>query len=346
MAARPVHTTARPAPPVTLRYVRSTASGIHRVRHGKSFRYTKAGKPVRDRDTLDRIGRLVIPPAWKDVWICADPRGHLQATGTDAKGRRQYRYHAEWSARRNRDKFGHVLRFGAQLPRMRDHLGRHLELPGLPQEKVLATVVAVMDATQIRIGQAAYTAANGSFGLSTMRDRHVRRDGAGVRFVFTGKTGIRRDVRLDSRKLVRLVLRCKELEGQDLFQYIDAGGEQKPIHSGMVNDYIRSISDADFTCKDLRTWRGTVHAARAFLDMPLPASAAEGQRAVNTALDQVADQLGNTRAVCRKYYVHPGIVDSYLDGRLHELAVGIRATKRMDREERLVLRALKVEPAK
>lgn len=333
-------------PPGTLRYVRTTASGIHRARHGRSFRYTKAGRPVRDPDTLDRIARLAIPPAWTDVWICADPRGHLQATGTDAKGRRQYRYHAEWSARRNRDKFGHVLRFGAQLPRMRDRLEHDLALRGLPQEKVLATVVAVMDATHIRIGQAAYTEANGSFGLSTMRDRHVQRDGTAVRFVFTGKTGIRRNVRLGSRKLVRLVLRCKELEGQDLFQYIDAEGEQKPVHSGMVNDYIRSISDGDFTCKDLRTWKGTTHAAKALLDMPVPASAAEGQRVVNTALDQVAGHLGNTRAVCRKYYVHPGIVDRYLDGRLHELAAGLRATKRMDREERLVLRALKVKPAK
>lgn len=342
MPVRAANAAALAEPKGPLRYVRTTTSGIRRSRDGRSFRYTKAGKPVRDLETLDRIKRLAIPPAWTEVWICTDPRGHLQATGTDAKGRRQYRYHSEWSARRNRDKFGHVLRFGAQLPRMRERLEQHLALAGLPQEKVLATVVAVMDATHIRIGQAAYTAANGSFGLSTMRDHHVRRDGGAVRFVFTGKTGIRHDIRLGGRKLARLVLRCKELAGQDLFQYIDADGEQRPIHSGMVNDYIRSISDAEFTCKDLRTWRGTVHAAKALLELPVPASVAEGQRAVNAAMDQVAAQLGNTRAVCRKYYVHPGIVDRYLDGRLHDLAAGLRATKRMEREERLVLRALKV----
>jgi DNA topoisomerase-1 len=323
-----------------LRYVKPCTAGLSRVKQGRSFRYLFDGRPVRDKEVCARIASLAIPPAWQNVWICADPRGHLQAVGTDARGRKQYRYHPDWSHARNLTKFNNALRFGAQLETMRAHIERDLAKPGLPLEKVLAMVVAVMDETQIRIGHAEYARQNRTYGLSTLLDRHVRRVGEGVHFVFTGKTGIKHDIKLGSRRLSRLVLRCKELPGQDLFQYLDESGTPHPIDSGMVNDHIRSITDGTFTCKDIRTWKGTVHAVQALLAAPLPTNKTEERQLVNTALDAVASKLGNTRAVCRKYYVHPLVLEQYASGELHRQRAFARPTKHMTMEERLVLRML------
>ncbi len=323
-----------------LRYVKACAEGYCRVKHGSNFRYLLNGTPLRDPEERARIASLAIPPAWQNVWICADPRGHLQATGIDARGRKQYRYHADWSHARNLTKFTNALRFGAQLETMRGHIARDLSKPGLPLEKVLATVVAVMDETQIRIGHAEYARQNGTYGLSTLLDRHVRRVGDAVHFVFTGKTGIKHNIRLGSRRLSRLVLRCKELPGQDLFQYLDESGTPHPIDSGMVNDHIRSITDGSFTCKDIRTWKGTVHAVQALLDMPLPKNKSDERQLVNAALDTVARRLGNTRAVCRKFYVHPLVLEHYLSGELHRQRAFARPSKHLSMEEKLVLRML------
>jgi len=323
-----------------LRYVRGDPHGIERVGHAKKFAYVKAGKAIHDKANMERIQRLAIPPAWDRVWICADPVGHLQATGYDLKGRKQYRYHPDWSAQRSHTKFTHALAFGAQLPAMRRRIENDLKLSGLPQNKVLAIVVSVMDHTQIRVGQDAYAKENGTFGLSTLRDRHVKGGGAGVRFVFRGKTGIDHDIRLGSARLSRLVMRCKELPGQDLFQYVDEEGRPRPIDSGMVNDYIRSISGGVYTSKDIRTWKGTVHCTRALLEQGAADTEAQRREKINAALDEVAAHLGNTRAVCRKYYVHPRVVVAYETSVLPTVAALVKATRGMAHEERVVIKLL------
>ena len=334
--APPVHS-ARAA---GLRYVRGTPAGIERVGGPKVFGYVKDGKVVRDKATTARIRLLAIPPAWERVWINTDPLGHLQATGHDAKGRKQYRYHADWSAHRNETKYVHALAFGQQLGEMRKRVEQDLKLPGLPAEKVLATVVSVMDDTQIRVGQDEYAKSNGTFGLSTLLDRHVKPDGAGLRFVFRGKTGIAHNIRLGSPRLARLVMRCKELPGQDLFQYLDEKGEPKPIDSGMVNDYIRSITNGAYTSKDMRTWKGTVHCARELLIQGPADTLAERRTRINAALDEVARHLGNTRTVCRKYYVHPEVVVAYERRTLMSVAAGVKGTRTLAHEERVVIRLL------
>ncbi|HEY0976974.1 MAG TPA: DNA topoisomerase IB [Flavobacteriales bacterium] len=324
-----------------LRYTVSKDLDILREGPPDAFRYRKDGKAVKDRNTLERIRALAIPPAWTDVRICGAANGHLQATGYDVKGRKQYRYHPDWSAERSRSKFIHTLAFGEQLGSMRRKVEQHLTLPGLPAEKVLATVVAVMDKTQIRMGNDAYAKENGSFGLSTMKDRHVKKGAGGLRFVFKGKTGIAHDIRLGSSRLSRLVMRCRELPGQDLFQYLDEHGVPQPIDSGMVNDYIRSITGGDFTSKDIRTWKGTVHCAKALLGQAIVKTETARKQVINSALDQVAKQLGNTRTVCRKYYVHPEVLDAYGTDRLENAAKAIRAAGGLSPEERMVIRLLR-----
>ena len=323
-----------------LRYVRGTPDGIERAGPAKKFKYLKAGKALRDMAAIERIRQLAIPPAWERVWICADPNGHLQATGYDVKGRKQYRYHADWSTQRNHTKYTHALAFGAQLPAMRKRMEKDLELPGLPLNKVLAIVVSVMDHTHIRVGQDAYAKTNGSFGMSTLRDRHVSGNGSSVRFVFRGKTGIDHNIRLGSARLSRLVMRCKELPGQDLFQYVDDTGKPKPIDSGMVNDYIRLISGGAYTSKDIRTWKGTVHCTRALLQQGAAHTVEQRRVKINAALDEVARHLGNTRAVCRKYYVHPRVVVAYETNVLTTVASLVKATRGMAHEEGVVIKLL------
>jgi len=321
-------------------HVRSTRTGLERLGAKGRFRYRKEGVWVKDKQTLDRIRMLAIPPAWTKVWICANPDGHLQATGYDAKGRKQYRYHADWSRIRGQAKFEHVLTFGAQLPAMRTQLTKDLELPGFPLDKVLATVVSVMERTQIRVGGDEYAKENGSYGLSTLKNKHVKKEGGEVRFVFTGKSGVAHTIALPDKKLARLVMRCKELPGQDLFQYVQEDGTPKPIDSGMVNAYVHRITGGTFTSKDIRTWKGTVHGMEALLKAPAPTSATDGQHLVNAALDQVAAQLGNTRAVCRKYYVHPQVINAFLDDTLSKTGRGVRAKPMLSKTEQMLFRIL------
>ncbi len=308
---------AGPSPVPGLRYVSDEIPGIRRRRSGKGFTYTDTkGKRVADPETLVRIRALTIPPAWSDVWICATSNGHLQATGRDARGRKQYRYHDRWRQVRDETKFERLAEFGRDLTSIRKGVQRDLSLEGLPREKVLATVVRLMDTAYARIGNPAYAKENKSFGLTTLRDKHVEIKGSSVRFQFTGKGGKDHEFGVDDPRLAKIVKRCRDLPGYDLFQYVEADGMRRTIGSGDVNDYLREISDGEFTAKYFRTWVGTLVAAKTLAAMPLPKSERGGKRSVTRAVDAVAASLGNTAAIARKAYIDPLVIDSYLSGTL------------------------------
>lgn len=296
---------------VNLVYVTNAESGIVRKKKGNSYIYLHNENEVKDSAQLDRIKKLVIPPAWEDVWICALENGHLQATGIDKLNRKQYRYHAAWNALRNHTKFYRMLHFGHALPAMRLQLEKDLSLPGLQQRKVLATVVSLMERTNIRVGNNVYEKLYGSFGLTTLKDKHVKFKGSSLTFSFKGKKGVMHDIQLNNRKLAKIVLACQEIPGKELFQYYDVEGKRHAIDSGMVNSYIKEISGEDFTAKDFRTWSGTLNALLAFKEIGLAETDAEVKKNIVAALDRVAKNLGNTRTVCKKYYVHPSLVNMY-----------------------------------
>ena len=300
-----------------LHYVSDLGPGLRRKRIGKGFAYlTSGGSPIRDPDTLRRIKRLAIPPAWTDVWISGDPQGHLQATGRDARGRKQYRYHARWREVRDAVKYDRMLAFAEALPRIRAQTDRDLELPGMPRRKVLATVVRLLEETRIRVGNDEYRRENGSFGLTTLRDRQVSVVGSEVRFAFRGKSRKNHRVALDDRRLARIIKRALEIPGQELFQYLDDDGDAKPIGSADVNDYLREISGEDFTAKDFRTWAGTILAARYLREALVPPNTRGAKKTLLRAIAQVADELGNTPAASKKYYIHPSLIAAYLAGGL------------------------------
>ncbi len=302
-----------------LRYISDTGPGITRRRAGKHFSYLGLdGAPIRDRAELDRIKGLGIPPAWKDVWICPDPLGHIQATGRDAKGRKQYRYHPRWREIRDETKYGRMMAFGRALPRIRERTNQDLARRGLPREKVLATVVRLLEATLIRVGNEEYARTNESFGLTTMRDDHVDVQDSKIHFHFRGKSGVEHTVDLKDRRLAAVVRRSQDLPGQELFQYIDEDGERQTIDSGDVNEYLREITGEDFTAKDFRTWAGTVLAAQALQEFGEFDSEAHAKRNVVAAIEAVASRLGNTRAISRKSYVHPAIIEGYMDGSMRQ----------------------------
>jgi DNA topoisomerase-1 len=302
-----------------LRYFSDQLSGLRRKRAGKGFAYyTASGDLVRDRETLKRIKALAIPPAWTEVWICPHPNGHLQATGRDNKGRKQYRYHARWRSTRDENKYDRLLEFGQALPKIRKRTERDLAKPGLPREKVLAAIVRLLETTLIRVGNEEYARSNNSFGLTTMRDKHVQIDGHEIRFRFRGKSGIKHDIDLTDRQLATIVKRCRDLPGQELFQYLDESGEQQTIGSADVNEYLREITGSDFTAKDFRTWAGTVLAALALQEFNSFNSQTEAKHHIVRAIENVAKRLGNTPSVCRKAYVHPAVIETYLEGTLLE----------------------------
>jgi DNA topoisomerase-1 len=316
---------ARPTDPVAaakaagLRYVTDTSPGIRRVRAGKGFRYVGPdGKTIRDAETLARIRSLAIPPAWTDVWVCPGPPGHLQATGRDDRGRKQHRYHRRWREVRDETKYHRLIAFARALSRLRRRAEKHIRLPGLPREKVLATIVRLLETTLIRVGNEEYVKQNHSFGLTTLRDRHADIEGSRVSFHFRGKSGVEHAVDLHDRRLARVVQQCQDLPGQELFQWVDEDGKQHVIDSADVNEYLRELAGDDFTAKDFRTWAGTVLAARALQEFEAFDSQAQAKRNVVRAIEDVARRLGNTRAVCRKCYVHPAVLDAYLDGSLLE----------------------------
>ena len=302
-----------------LRYVSDATPGFGRKRAGKAFSYLdRDGNPIRDRETIARIKALGIPPAWTDVWISPDPRGHIQATGRDAKGRKQYRYHPRWREVRDDTKYGKLMAFGRALPAIRERVDADLKRPGLPREKVLATVVRLLEATLIRVGNEEYAKSNESFGLTTMRDQHAEVDGTSVRFTFRGKSGVEHEIGVRDRRLAKIVKRCQDLDGQELFRFEDEHGESQTLDSADVNAYLREITGEEFTAKDFRTWAGTVLAAKSLQEFAAVDTDAEAKKNVVAAIEAVAARLGNTRAVCRKCYVHPAVVDAYLDGSLAE----------------------------
>ena len=317
-------------PPVTdqtettarLRHSTDAKPGIRRRRAGSGFTYVDPdGRRIGDRETLDRIRSLAVPPAWEDVWICPDPLGHLQATGRDAKGRKVYRYHPRFRARRESAKYERLVAFARALPEIRRRVDRDLGRPGLPREKVLAAVVRLLELTLIRVGSDEYARLNRSFGLTTLRDRHASVRGSSISFRFRGKSGVTHEVGLRDRRLAAIVRRCRDLPGQELFQYLGEDGEPIDVASDDVNDYLRSIAP-DVTAKDFRTWAGTVLAYRALRALDEPATATEAKRNVVSAIRDTADQLGNTSAVCRASYVHPVVVEAYLDPRLRGALLG------------------------
>jgi DNA topoisomerase I len=300
-----------------LRYVSDEEPGYRRLKAGTGFRYLDSeGNIVTSERVLQRIKSLVIPPAWTYVWICASPNGHLQATGRDTKGRKQYRYHPKWRSIRDEAKFDHLIPFGRALPSIRRQIAKEIANPGIDREKVLATVVNLLDSTLIRVGNEEYARANRSYGLTTLRDRHVEINGSSLRFRFRGKSGVEHEVDLRDPKLARVVKYCRDLPGQILFQYENGDGEPRPVTSGDVNDYLRDITGEYFTSKDFRTWAGTLLALESLCAADSNLSEHEAKKQLVAAVDNVAAQLGNTRAVCRKCYIHPAVIDAFLSGDL------------------------------
>lgn len=300
---------------VGLRYSLQSEKGYYRKRKSKGFIYfDEAGERVTDSEVLERIKKLVIPPAWENVWISPYENGHLQVTGIDTKGRKQYRYHPEWNKIRNQSKFFRLRLFAEALPAIRAQVDKDLARKGLPYEKVVALVVKLIELTNIRIGNDAYKKLYGSFGLTTLRDKHVKFSGATVNFEFVGKKGIKHNIKLQSRRLANMVKKCRDIPGQELFQYYDDDGKRHTVGSGDVNSYIKEITGEDFTAKDFRAWAGSLNALCAFHDLGEHSSETDCKRKIVNVLDSVASKLGNTRTVCKKYYVHPTVIAAYEKG--------------------------------
>jgi len=300
---------------VGLKYVSDTAPGWKRAHNKDGFYYVDAHeKTCRDDEVLARVKKLVLPPAWANVWICADPNGHLQATGVDAKGRKQYRYHPAWNTIRSQTKYYRLPQFADALPLIRERLERDLKKPGFPYEKVLALAVRIMEQTNIRVGNEEYKRLYGSFGLTTLQDKHVKVTGDDLKFQFKGKKGVAHSIHLKSRKLARLIQQSRDIPGKELFQYYDSQGNHRSIGSGDINAYLKEISGMDFTAKDFRTWAGTVTAFHSFRALGPAATATETKGNILKTIDEVATNLGNTRTVCRKYYIHPALLTAYEKG--------------------------------
>ncbi len=334
-------------------YVTDRDPGFQRKRAGKGFSYRdQEGRRIRDAKQLARIKALAIPPAWNDVWICPKPRGHLQATGRDSRGRKQYRYHARWRETRDETKFWRTVAFGQRLPAIRARVEKDMAQSGLPRSKVLAAVVRLLETTLIRVGNEEYVRENRSFGLTTLRDRHVRVNGKTLRFSFKGKSGIRHAIDLNDRRLARIVKRSQDLPGQELFQYLDDEGQTHTIDSGDVNNYLGEIAGEEFTAKDFRTWAGTVLAALALQEFEAFDTKVQAKKNLVKAIESVAERLGNTPSVCRKCYVHPHVIDAYLDGSLIDTLKGradralSESLERLSPEEAAVLALLERRLAK
>jgi DNA topoisomerase-1 len=328
-----------------LHYVTDRSPGFRRLKSGRGFRYVTAeGQSLRDREELARIRALVIPPAWTDVWISTSPLGHIQAFGRDARHRKQYRYHARWREVRDETKFGQLIAFGEALPGIRKRVDRDMSKPALPREKVLATVVRLLEMTMARIGNPEYARANRSFGLTTLRDRHVTITGHELRFRFIGKSGKPHDLRVTDRRVAKIVRACQDIPGYEVFKYLDEQDEAQNIDSGHVNDYLREVSGADFTAKLFRTWAGSVQALEGFHDIGPAGSETATNKNVVQVVKEVASALGNTPAVCRKSYIHPALIDGYQKGTFFETLQSLpkrRSPRIMTSNERLLLDYLK-----
>lgn len=331
---------------VNLIYVNDTSEGIQRVKKGKGFAYILNQATIKDKKTLERINQLAIPPAWQNVWICTVENGHLQATGVDARLRKQYRYHALWNFLRNETKFHHLVEFGKALPSLRLKLEKDLSQPTLSESKVMATVISLMERTYIRVGNESYEKMNGSYGLTTLKDKHVAIDKDTIRFSFKGKKNIQHDIALKNRKLAKAVKDCQDIPGKELFQYYDADGQRKKIDSGMVNDYIKDATGGSFSAKDFRTWAGSLNILLSFAAMEEAIDDKVKKANVLKALDNVSNSLGNTRTVCKKYYVHPRIIELYENDQLKKYIHDLNKTEEDDdvasltKAEKLLMKVL------
>jgi DNA topoisomerase-1 len=327
-------------------YVTDKAEGIQRQKKGDGFVYIFDNKPLKDKKELERIKKLAIPPAWTNVWICPNENGHIQATGFDARNRKQYRYHQFWNTLRNETKFHHLYEFGKLLPSLRLKVEEDLAKKELGEEKVIATVISLMERTYIRVGNDGYEKLYGSYGLTTLKDRHVTIEGDKLVFSFKGKKGIFQNVSIRNRRLAKMVKACRDIPGKELFQYFDAEGNRKCIDSGMVNRYIKEATGGDFSAKDFRTWAGTLDILRAFKALGQAGSEADCKKNIIAALDEVSKKLGNTRTVCKKYYVHPGIIKLYEEQNLDKYLKELDAIEKPDDhsgltfEERVLMKIL------
>ncbi|MEY2411379.1 MAG: topoisomerase [Verrucomicrobiota bacterium] len=322
-----------------LRYVTDRKPGIQRIRAGGGFRYVGTKTKSLDSETVERIKRLAIPPAWTRVWICPDPQGHIQATGRDARGRKQYRYHSHWREQRDENKYSRMIGFGTVLPKLRRRIRQDLRQQGLGRNKVLAAIAHLLELSGMRIGNEEYAVQNHSYGLTTLQNRHARIRGSKIEFRFRGKAGIEQRVAVQHPLLSRIVKRCQDLPGQDLFQYVDDEGTMRDVTSGDVNDYLVQVTGQEFTAKDFRTWRGTLLAAVALCRFELKEPGRRSKRNIVRAIEEVATHLGNTPTICRKCYIHPVILESYLDGSLGS-AMGNLPGTAMDRRPRCIEAAL------
>lgn len=331
----------------SLKYVSDNSAGIIRKRKGKGWAFYYNNALVGDKETLSRIKRLAIPPAWSNVWICPKSNGHIQATGIDIKKRKQYKYHAQWNEIRNQTKFHRLYEFGKVLPLLRKKVEGDICKASLSKEKVLATVISLMERTFIRIGNSEYEKLYGSYGLTTLKDGHVQINGAIIKFSFKGKKGIYHSITLKNKRLAKIVKACKDIPGKELFQYINEEGERCSIDSGMINTYIKDATGKDFSAKDFRTWAGTLSILGSFNSLPEPATVSETKRNVLSALDEVSAKLGNTRTVCKKYYVHPAIVKLYEENNLKKYLSQLDEIEKCDdyvdltQEEKVLMKILK-----
>ncbi|ODT51469.1 MAG: DNA topoisomerase I [Niastella sp. SCN 39-18] len=330
---------------VKLQYVTDADEGYRRIKKGRGFQYVFRNKPLKDKEELKRIHSLVIPPAWKDVWICKLPNGHLQATGKDALQRKQYKYHSLWNKHRNHTKFHKMVLFGTMLPKIRKQVRRDLNLPRLVKEKVLALVLTLMDKTSIRVGNGSYEKLYGSFGLTTLKDKHAKIKKERIEFHFRGKKSVTHTVSLQNKKLAKLVKKCRDIPGKELFQYFDEEGKRHAVDSGMLNDYIHKIAGTDFTSKDFRTWAATT---RMFYNLLLCKDCKDAQQRKKNLIESIGDvsrQLGNTPSVCKKYYIHPALINLYENNLLNQELQKMRnrksgANPHLSSEEKLLLKLL------
>lgn len=327
-------------------YVTDKEEGVERKKNGEKFDYYYKGEKIKDDEELLRIKHLVIPPAWTKVWICKKENGHLQATGYDIKNRKQYKYHSHWNSLRNHTKYYRLIEFGKALPAIRLHLEKDISYTELSLKKVLAAVVKLMERTNIRVGNSYYEKTYGSFGLTTLKDKHVKFNGNAVSFSFTGKKGVSHKITLKNKKLAAIIKKCRDVPGKELFQFYDEEGNRRSIDSGLVNNYIREISNTDFTAKDFRTWAGTIQAFLALKSIGCCDTITETKKRIVEALDIVSEQLGNTRAVCKKYYVHPLILSLYESKKLEKYIDELdKMEKKTDKnellpEEKIVMKIL------
>jgi DNA topoisomerase-1 len=338
----------RAAKAIALKYVSDANPGIVRMRKGKGYTYLLERKPVRNKKDLERIKKLAIPPSWSGVWICADESGHIQATGYDLRNRKQYRYHSLWTALRNETKFHRLYEFGKALPSLRLKLEEDLNRKTLCEERVIATVIALMERTYIRVGNEGYEKLYGSYGLTTLKDKHVAIEGSKLDFSFKGKKGIFQQISIKNKRLANIVKQCREIPGKELFQYYDANGIRRPIDSGMVNSYIHHATGYDFTAKDFRTWAGSLHFLRELKSLGDVTSDSECKKNILQALDAVSRKLGNTRMICRKYYVHPALVKLYEDRNLKRYLDELDTIEEPDgkasltEDEKILMKVLKI----